>query len=61
MEIARFAELYQSVSDEISRIVVGQPDVVDGALVALFSGGRCVWVQIALIPLTASMSINSLR
>ena len=39
MEIARFAELYQSVSDEISRIVVGQPDVVGGALVALFSGG----------------------
>ncbi len=39
MEIARFAELYQSVSDEISRVVVGQPDVVDGALVALFSGG----------------------
>ncbi len=40
MEVARFAEKFGEVRSEIARVLVGQDDVVTGALVALFAGGH---------------------
>lgn len=36
----RFAEIYASVQRELSKVFVGQPELMLGALVALFSGGH---------------------
>ena len=40
MEIAQFAELFGAVRSEIARVLVGQDEVVTGALVALFARGH---------------------
>jgi MoxR-like ATPase len=41
-----FHESFQKIRDEISKIVVGQKDIVDQLLISLFSGGHCVLVGV---------------
>ena len=39
MELERVASLFEEATQEISKVVVGQPELVEGVLVALFSEG----------------------
>ena len=41
-ELAEFRESYERVREEIAKVVVGQTEVVQNTLVALFSGGHCL-------------------
>lgn len=38
--IQRFASAYQGVRDQLTRVIVGQEDVIDGVLTTLFVGGN---------------------
>ena len=38
----RFGEVFQSVKQQIARVIVGQDRVVDELLLAVFSGGHCL-------------------
>jgi MoxR-like ATPase len=40
MEIQEVAQLYQAATEEIGKVIVGQPELVEGALVALFAEGH---------------------
>ena len=39
MEIERVRELFRAAADEVAKVIVGQTDLVEGVLVALFSEG----------------------
>ena len=39
MQLDRVAKLFQDATEEISKVVVGQPELVEGVLIALFSEG----------------------
>ena len=39
MELARVAQLFRAVVDEVGKVVVGQAELVEGVVVALFSEG----------------------
>lgn len=41
-----FSSSYSSIKEEISKIVVGQTDVIDQLLISLFSRGHCVLVGV---------------
>lgn len=43
---AEFRESFQTIRDEISKVVVGQSDIVEQLLISLFSGGHCVLVGV---------------
>jgi len=38
--VARFQSVYAKIRDEVNRMMVGQADVVEGVLTALFAGGH---------------------
>jgi len=38
----QFRKDYEALRQEISRIIVGQHEIVEGALIALFAGGHCL-------------------
>ena len=42
----KFSSAVSAIKDEISKVVVGQRDVVDQLLISLFSGGHCVLVGV---------------
>ncbi len=47
MEAAeKFSSAFSSIKEEISKVVVGQKEVVDQLLISLFSGGHCVLVGV---------------
>ncbi len=37
---SKFKAVHQKIKDEVSRVIVGQGDVIDGVLTALFAGGH---------------------
>ncbi|NIL96374.1 MAG: AAA domain-containing protein [Planctomycetales bacterium] len=39
---AEFAERYQAVRDQLSRVIVGHDDILQGVLTCLFVGGHCL-------------------
>jgi len=41
-----FSEAFSNIKGEISKVVVGQSEVVDQLLISLFSGGHCVLVGV---------------
>lgn len=41
-----FSDAFSEIKSEISKVVVGQTDVVDQLLISLFSGGHCVLVGV---------------
>ena len=41
-DLKDFREKYDQVKSEIAKVVVGQNEVVDNTLIALFSGGHCL-------------------
>ena len=40
--VAKFAEDYRRVKDEIAKAVVGHDEIVDGVLTCLFAGGHAL-------------------
>ena len=42
----RLSEAYRSIVDEISKRIVGQRDVIEQLLIALFAGGHCLLVGV---------------
>ncbi len=38
----RFRDDYQSVRDQVTKVIVGHSEIVDGVLTALFCGGHCL-------------------
>ena len=45
-ELKRFTEAFERLRGEISKVIVGQHDVVEQLLIALFSGGHCLLVGV---------------
>jgi MoxR-like ATPase len=45
-ELKRFTETFESLRREIGKVIVGQTDVVEQLLIALFSGGHCLLVGV---------------
>lgn len=43
---AEFSESFKTIREEISKVVVGQSDIVEQLLISLFSGGHCVLVGV---------------
>lgn len=44
--VTRAAEAYQSVLEEVGRVIVGQREVIEQSMVALFAQGHCVFVGV---------------
>jgi MoxR-like ATPase len=44
--VAALTEAYQQISQEIAKVIVGQQDVIDQLLVALFARGHCLLVGV---------------
>jgi MoxR-like ATPase len=44
--VERLSEAYRSIVDEISKRIVGQRDVIEQLLIALFAGGHCLLVGV---------------
>ena len=58
-----FQDSYQQIKDEISKVVIGQKEIVDQLLISLFSRGHCVLVGVpglakTLLIRTVSQSLN---
>jgi len=45
-ELKRFTETFDNLRKEIGKVIVGQADVVEQLLIALFSGGHCLLVGV---------------
>ena len=45
-DIQQFTQAYNSLRTEVSKVIVGQREVIDQLLVALFSGGHCLLVGV---------------
>ncbi len=45
-ELKRFTETFDNLRREIGKVIVGQADVVEQLLIALFSGGHCLLVGV---------------
>ncbi len=41
-DVRRFSEAYQRLRGEIAKVIIGQDQVVDELLIALFAGGHCL-------------------
>ena len=39
-EAKRFVEAFTRIKDEIAKVIVGQEEIVEGVLIALFAGGN---------------------
>src|SRR4051794_41312437 len=44
--VERLSEAYRSIADEISKRIVGQRDVIEQLLIALFARGHCLLVGV---------------
>lgn len=44
--VTRAAEAYQSVLNEVGRVIVGQHEVIEQSMVALFAQGHCIFVGV---------------
>ncbi|MBN1854220.1 MAG: MoxR family ATPase [Pirellulales bacterium] len=44
--VQRLAEAYHRLTDELSKVIVGQQSVIEELLVALFAGGHCLLVGV---------------
>src|SRR5262245_48369020 len=44
--VQRLSEAYRSITDEIAKRIVGQRDVVEQLLIALFARGHCLLVGV---------------
>src|SRR5258706_939071 len=40
--IAKLGQAYQSIRDQMAKVIVGQDDVIEQLLIALFSRGHCI-------------------
>jgi MoxR-like ATPase len=45
-EIQKVHKAYQSLEEEIGKVIVGQADVIEQLLIALFTGGHCLLVGV---------------
>jgi MoxR-like ATPase len=45
-DVQRFTQAYNSLRSEIAKVIVGQDQVIDELLIALFSGGHCLLVGV---------------
>jgi MoxR-like ATPase len=45
-DVRQFNESYQKLKNEIGKVIVGQDQVIDELLIALFSGGHCLLVGV---------------
>ena len=45
-DIQKFNQAYTSLRTEISKVIVGQQEVIDQLLIALFAGGHCLLVGV---------------
>ncbi|NIM19323.1 MAG: AAA domain-containing protein [Candidatus Latescibacteria bacterium] len=45
-EVRRVHEAYQSLKQEIGKVIVGQQQVIEELMIALFSGGHCLLVGV---------------
>ncbi|MCA9248005.1 MAG: ATP-binding protein, partial [Planctomycetales bacterium] len=44
--VKMLAEAYTSITDELSKAIVGQTQVIEELLIALFAGGHCLLVGV---------------
>ncbi len=44
--LAKFEEAYRKLKEQITRVIIGQEQVIDELLMALFSGGHCLLVGV---------------
>jgi len=56
--IERFVEKYSELKKEISKIIIGQDDVVDQVLIAIFSGGHALLIGVP--GLAKTLMINTI-
>jgi MoxR-like ATPase len=45
-KLISLSERYQQLNSEIHKVIVGQDDVVNQVLIAMFSGGHCLLVGV---------------
>ncbi|MGD8413138.1 MAG: MoxR family ATPase [Candidatus Latescibacterota bacterium] len=45
-DIQKFNKAYNSLREEVSKVIVGQQEVIDQLLIALFAGGHCLLVGV---------------
>jgi len=56
--LENFPKVYQSIINEIHKIIIGQDDIIEQLLVSLFSGGHCLIVGVP--GLAKTLLINTL-
>jgi len=56
--IERFVEKYSQLKQEISKVIIGQEDVVDQVLIAIFSGGHALLIGVP--GLAKTLMINTI-
>jgi MoxR-like ATPase len=44
--LAKFAESYSTINKEIKKVIIGQQEIIDQLLIALFSRGHCLLVGV---------------
>ena len=44
--ITKFAEAYRRISDELHKVIIGQDQVIEQLLTAMFAGGHCLLVGV---------------
>jgi MoxR-like ATPase len=45
-EVRRFTDAFHSLRSEVAKVIVGQDDVIEQLLIALFTGGHCLLVGV---------------
>ena len=51
--VDRFKQTFRRIHDELGRMIVGQDDIVEGVLVALFAGGHVLLEGVLPLPLVS--------
>jgi MoxR-like ATPase len=58
-DVQKFNQAYKSLRSEIAKVIVGQDQVIDELLIALFSGGHCLLVGVPGLAKTLLISTVS--
>ena len=56
--IERFVEKYSQLKEEVSKVIIGQEDVVNQVLIAIFSGGHALLIGVP--GLAKTLMINTI-
>jgi MoxR-like ATPase len=56
--IERFVEKYSQLKQEISKVIIGQENVIDQVLIAIFSGGHALLIGVP--GLAKTLMINTI-